>query len=477
METRDDKLAVGQQGRASFLRGISFPLETSPSHSNRFRRPTRPRSAELGSLVIKSAPELPCFRKTLADSPLRPEAPPGFTEFLRTPSLDVTKGEHSPGFLKRIFTFHRGLSKDETSIGEDGNILDENLTSRVSSSCVTRQSADCSNRRDYRKTSTTDSGDKASLEQEVCVKVRRYHSLSPLRHGPATSRSLTPPLAVFSSNEDISSVPQTPKKSVTMQPSLTQSPLIVMSQLPENLDIQKTISPELEEEICKRLLEPPKYVRVVGSEDSSYDPQSGSPSRHSIVLEPVQRAASLENDPSNACIPHICGFHHTNSESTLRVPSPVVAHDKLTATSTSVQYRSRRSKLKYKRRKHYTIEVGGLERRRYDVYHHDKTTDKCLKNESCVDDATKKESQSQVSKATTNVRTLKRPVLQRSDAVCSDDYTSDRPGDTQLSMATCPHQEPANVEMKKTDTARDSKKVSLVQNILAKICELVQMIG
>ena len=229
------------------IRGMNHP-ETTKCPPKPFKSKSRPKSADyrrsyrdLG--CIKSAPELPCFRKTFARTPSDSEG-----EFITissrlsetkvntksTSSINEILAPPSGGFFNRLFSRSRSRERHHQETLETQCLLEcasvSESPSRNGAGAIVNHG---------RKVSdvgpTANNHAEVKVDEELEVKVHHYKSLSPhvssgieLRRKSSSSSSNrhsftppvasalrmcpTPPLAVFSSDEDISSVPPTPQK-------------------------------------------------------------------------------------------------------------------------------------------------------------------------------------------------------------------------------------------------------------------------
>ncbi|ELT97751.1 hypothetical protein CAPTEDRAFT_226686 [Capitella teleta] len=192
-------------------RGVRIPL-LQRSNSQDTKRPND---------VDLKRPDFPCFWKTHARTPS--DGSQEVAKLLKSPSQGdrplqavTPPNEDKPGIFQRMF--RRSQSRERTP----GPPSDNEKSPEKS---------------------------RKHKNKQIEVKIKRYRSLSPRPY-----ECPTPPLAMFSSDEDISSVPQTPEH--TPQKAFESQP---------------TISPQLESQISKLMLEPVKPRVANASTTTSRD--------------------------------------------------------------------------------------------------------------------------------------------------------------------------------------------------------------
>ena len=183
--------------------------------------------------------------------------------------------DKNPGFLRKMFTFTRRSRSRESEEGSTKN-RSRPLTSKKSSkrwrSLTGSRSRSPSNRsRSPSNTSSMESSESYNNNTAPVMDnkfsginsrryIRMYNEIDENKNIEAPS----PPIAVWSSDEDISSAPSTPRRK--SQGSDHSSPRrVVFRKFSDSRDprILKTISPELEEQISATLREPSKLKREI----------------------------------------------------------------------------------------------------------------------------------------------------------------------------------------------------------------------
>ena len=209
---------------------------------------------------------------------------------------DATNGKNT-GFLRKMFTFTRRSRSRESKGGSTKNrswsLTSENSSKRSRSLTGSRSRSPSNRSRSPSNTSSMESCESYNNNMMqvmdnkfFAVNSRRYTRMHNEIDENKNIEAPSPPIAVWSSDEDISSAPSTPRRK--SQGSDHSSPRrVVFRKFSDNRDpkILKTISPELEEQISASLREPSKLKGEI-SETAQADPDSlgvtryrGSPRR------------------------------------------------------------------------------------------------------------------------------------------------------------------------------------------------------
>lgn len=241
--------------RAAMRKGASFPLprgmytldvtpnpRRSPELRPKSSKPIRPKSAEF----FRDVHDLPCFTKTHSKSPS--EGDQDIVKMIKA-QLSPEKKKPEPelpapsspgtGILHKLFNFRKSPSRDKSP-------ANKSVKTELHFVPITNP-----NNSDQ-TLSPTSVLNVNELEQEI--RVRRYHSLP--RRSIEEIRSPTPPIAIFSSDEDISSVPSTPKHVRSSRTSVSES------SSKKSPPSSRPLTPEPEmskDQIEHVLLQPPKY--------------------------------------------------------------------------------------------------------------------------------------------------------------------------------------------------------------------------
>ena len=242
---------------------------------------------------------------------------------------DNISSEKNRGFLRWMFTFtRRSKSRENTEINTKNrsrSLTSENSSKRSRSLTGSRSRSPSNRSRSPSNTSSMESSESYNNNTVAVVDnrlaainarryLRMYNEIDENRNIEAPS----PPIAVWSSDEDISSAPSTPRR--ISQGSDHSSPRrVVFRKFSDNRDprILKTISPELEEQISASLREPSKLNRDI-AEIAQGEPEAlvvtryrGSPRRHipnqSLKKCGVNRHHSAETPlPVTPAPVHVC---------------------------------------------------------------------------------------------------------------------------------------------------------------------------
>lgn len=230
---------------------------------------------------------------------------------------DNVSSDKIPGFFRKMFTFsRRSRSRENKEINTKNrsrSLTSENSSKRSRSLTGSRSRSPSTRSRSPSNTSSMESSESYNNNTVQIVDnklaainsrryLRMYNEIDENRNIDAPS----PPIAVWSSDEDITSAPSTPRRKSHGSDHSSQR-RVVFRKFSDNRDqrILKTISPELEEQISASLREPSKLKRDI-AEITQGEPEAlgvtryrGSPRRHipnqSLKKYGVNRHHSAEN--------------------------------------------------------------------------------------------------------------------------------------------------------------------------------------
>ena len=233
---------------------------------------------------------------------------------------DTTSGKNT-GFLRKMFTFTRRSRSRESKEGRSQSLNSENSSKRSRSLTGSRSRSPSNRSRSPSNTSSMESCE--SYNNNVvpvmdnkffAINSRRYIRMYNEIDENKNIEAPSPPIAVWSSDEDISSAPSTPRRK--SQGSDHSSPRrVVFRKFSDNRDprILKTISPELEGQISASLREPSKLKGEI-SETTQVDPEGLGVTRY--------RGSPRRFAPNQGLKKYVVNRHHSAETPIPETPPP-----------------------------------------------------------------------------------------------------------------------------------------------------------
>lgn len=237
-------------------KGVHIPnlLQRSNSQENKLNRDDPKR------------PDFPCFWKTHARSPSDGNAEVASFFQEKTP-------DEPQGIFQRMFRARRSLSRERTP----GASSTEGPPTPKAQEKKPRPPK--------------------SRHKPIEIKIKRYRSLSPRPHVDCP----TPPLAIFSSDEDISSAPQTPQHQPSGMDPPTISPALENQISNLLLRPMRSRSPRGADASCDSMVRKPRPSSIATTGDyPQHKPPTGKIFRKSSAGVPLTRMHSLEQPPQIA---------------------------------------------------------------------------------------------------------------------------------------------------------------------------------